>query len=69
MKINELIQNFTIFTTNEEQKILDSLKEPCYIEIFNERDRTVIESLIRKSLVTKIVSRSGVIVKQNDKTQ
>ena len=67
MKINEILTSFTIFTTNEEQKVLDKLKEPCYIEIFNERDRTIIENLVRKSLATKIVYRGGVMVKQNDR--
>jgi hypothetical protein len=68
MKINELIQNFTIFTTNEENAVLDKLTEPCYIENFNERDRTVIENLIRKSLVTKIIHHGGVMIKQNGKS-
>lgn len=66
MKINELLQSFTIYTTNEEKEVLDKLKEPCYIELFNERDRTIIESLVRKSLVSKIIHRSGVMVKQNE---
>jgi hypothetical protein len=54
MKINELISNFTIFTSLEEDSMLERLQSVSYLNSFNERDRFIIEGLIRKSLVIKI---------------
>lgn len=54
MKINELIQNFKVYTTNEEAKLLKKLTHAVPLSSFSERDRFIIESLIRKSLVIKI---------------
>lgn len=66
MKINELISNFTIFTTNEERSILDKLDNPCYYENFNERERQVLENLRKKSLVSKYKLHGGTMVKRNE---
>jgi hypothetical protein len=66
MKINELISNFTIFTTNEEQVVLDKLQAPCYYETFNERERRVIEGLVQKSMCSKFVKHGGMMVKRNE---
>lgn len=68
MKINELINGFTIFVTNEERTVLDKISKPCYIETFNEREQTMIENLIRKSLLTKIVYQGDIVVKPNEKS-
>jgi hypothetical protein len=54
MKINELVGQFHIWTTNEERKMLERLNYPCYINSFPEHEQFVIEGLIRKSLVIKI---------------
>lgn len=54
MKINELISNFTIFTSIEEDSMLERLQSVSYLNSFSERDRFIIEGLIRKSLVIKI---------------
>lgn len=54
MKINELIDNFEIWTTNEEAKLLQKLKTPVKISQLNEREQFQVQSMIRKSLVTKI---------------
>lgn len=61
MKLNELILDFTIATTNEEQDILDKMSGVTPIEAFDERDRFIIENLIRKSLVSK-VKHNGIIM-------
>ena len=53
MKITELIDNFEIFTTNEENKILQKLKNPVNLKSINDHDKVKIENLIRKDLVTK----------------
>jgi hypothetical protein len=54
MKVNELINNFDIFVTNEERKFLDMLKEPVYYKSLTERERFLADNLIRKSLVSRI---------------
>lgn len=54
MKINELVGDFNIYTTNEEASLLKKLVSPAYLSSFNERDRFIIEGMIRKSLVIKI---------------
>ena len=54
MKINELLNGFTIFTSREEELVLEKLHAMSYLSSFNERDRFIIEGLIRKSLVIKI---------------
>ncbi len=54
MKLNELVKEFEIYTSNEEKKILKKLNYPQYLSSFSERDQFTIEGLIRKSLVIKI---------------
>jgi hypothetical protein len=54
MKINELIGNFIIWTTREEDVMLRRLESVSYLNSFNEHDQFIIEGLIRKSLVIKI---------------
>jgi len=66
MKINELIGDFEIFVTNEEQELLEKLEEIRPIEFYDERERFVIENLIRKSLITKISRNNSYMVVRND---
>lgn len=54
MKINELIKEFDVYTSNEEKRVLEQLKHVRPLNSFNERDQFTIESLIRKSLVIKV---------------
>jgi hypothetical protein len=54
MKINELISDFKIFTSREEEALLERLNTMVYLNSFSERDRFTIEGMIRKSLVIKI---------------
>ena len=54
MKINDLIDNFEIWTTNEEAKLLERLKKPVKLRQLSEQDQFKIQAMIRKSLVTKI---------------
>jgi hypothetical protein len=54
MKMNELVGEFNIYTSNEEARVLMKLGTPAYLNSFSERERFVIEGLIRKSLVIKI---------------
>lgn len=54
MKVNELINDFDIFVTNEERIVLDMLQEPVYYTTLTERQRNLVDSLVRKSLVTRM---------------
>lgn len=54
MKINELLQGFSIYTSNEEALMLEKLQEPALLHSFSEREQVIIEGMIRKSLVIKI---------------
>lgn len=65
MKLNDLISHFEIQTTNEETELLDKIKDVMIPEQFTEREQTVIENLIRKSLITKIVENDKVYLVKN----
>ena len=66
MKINELIKGFTVFTTNEERAILESMNDLTPLSSFDERERVIISDLVRKSLITKIVYNNQIMVKKNE---
>ena len=65
MRINELITEFTIQTSNEEKDILGKLKSAKNLDTFMERDQEVINQLIRKSLVRKIEQDNDTMVVAN----
>jgi hypothetical protein len=67
MKINELIDNFEIWTTNEERSLLKKLSSPVKISQLSEQDQFKVQTLIRKSLVTKIGMDDPSVV-ANEKT-
>lgn len=54
MKINELLGNIEVYTSNAEKQMLEQLKVARPLKSFNERDQFTIEGLVRKSLVIKI---------------
>jgi len=54
MKINELIKDFEVYTSNDEKRMLEQLTHVRPLSSFSERDQFTIESLIRKSLVIKV---------------
>jgi len=66
MKLNELIGSFDIYTTNEEQQELTQLEGMVPFGSFNERQQVIINNLIRKSLVSKIRSKEGIMVARNE---
>ncbi len=61
MKINDLVGEFTVQTSNEEKEVLAKVQNPLLMNSFPEREQFVIEGLIRKALITK-VNRNGMIV-------
>jgi len=69
MKINELIQDFVIQTSNEEKAMLNKLKEMKDIEHFMEREQEVIRNLINKSLVRRIERDDKTMVVANGSTK
>lgn len=66
MKLNELIENFTIYTTNEEKQVLSKIDDMMSIDTFTEREQTIIENLIRKSLVSKVQRQGSTLVMANE---
>lgn len=54
MKINELISDFEIWTTNEEKDLLEKLQHPIKLASLTEQEQYKVQVMIRKSLVTKI---------------
>ena len=69
MKINELIQDFVIQTSNEEKAMLNKLKEMKNIDNFMEREQEVIRNLINKSLVRRIERDNNTMVVANGSTK
>ena len=68
MKLNELISQFEIFMSNEEEQVYNKLDEPTPLYTYTSREQTLIENLTRKSLVSKIRQNDIVLVVKNDQT-
>jgi hypothetical protein len=62
MKVNELIQSFEIWTTNEEKKLLKKLQSPVKLSSLHEDEQFKVEAMIRKSLVTKVGMKDPTVV-------
>lgn len=67
MKINELLGEFGIYTTNEEGALLKKLQEPIKLRQLSEHDQVIVQGMIRKSLITKIGHKDPTVV-ANEKT-
>ena len=57
-----ILDDFTIWTTNEERQILKKLKEPVRLSSLSEHDQFKIQAMIRKSLITKIGFKDPMVV-------
>tara|TARA_R110000851_G_scaffold37714_3_gene97235 strand:+ start:584 stop:796 length:213 start_codon:yes stop_codon:yes gene_type:complete len=66
MKLNELIQSFSIALSNEEAEVLDKVNPVQPSQGFSPREQVIIENLIRKSLVSKVLRDNIVMVVQNE---
>jgi len=66
MKLNELIDSFDIYMTNEEEEEFTQLEGMVPLASLSERQQVIINNLIRKSLVSKIRSNKGIMVARND---
>lgn len=65
MKINELIQTFEIWMSNEEREVLERLERPQMLAAFNEREQVIIRNLHHKSLVSKVANNGCTFVVKN----
>lgn len=63
MKINDMVEGFEIYTSNEEKEFLDRITQPVKMSTLTERDYVVAENLIRKSLLIKVGFQDPSIVK------
>lgn len=67
MKVNDLISDFEIWTTNEEADLLKRLEEPTKLRHLSEQDQFRVQAMIRKSLVTKVGFNDNPYVVANEK--
>lgn len=65
MKLNELISSFTIQVSNEENEIYEKIDRATPLSVFSEREQFVIQNLIRKSLVSKVIVNGQTVVVKN----
>lgn len=66
MKLNELIKDFSIYLTNEEKSLLEDVNGLIPLSSFQEREQVIINNLIRKSVVSKVIYNNQVMVMPND---
>jgi len=62
MKIEELLENLEIWTTNEEAKILKKLKNPVPFNTLSSYDKVKVEYMIKKGLVEKTGFKNPTVV-------
>jgi len=65
---HRIIDDFTIWTTNEEAQLLEKLQKPVRLSQLAEHEQFRIQAMIRKSLVTKIGMEDPMVV-ANEKTK
>lgn len=65
MKVNEFVKNLDVWTSQEEKKLLETINEPKILANFDEREKTIIDSLIRKSLLIKVQGKHSSYVYPN----
>ena len=66
MKLNELVTDFSIYLTNEEKSLLEEVNGLIPLSVFQERQQVIIDNLIRKSVVSKVIYNGQVMVMPND---
>ena len=58
----DLLSGFYIWTTREEDALLERLKDPIKLSQLSEHDQFKVQALIRKSLVTKVGMQDPTVV-------
>ena len=66
MKLNDLIGNFEIALNNEEKQLLRRLDGVIKPEQFTEREQTIVDNMVRKSVVSKIIHKGNVYLVKNE---
>lgn len=66
MKLNDLITDFEIALSNEEKGVLRKIDGVMIPEQFTEREQRIIENMIRKSVVTKIIHKGKMYLVKNE---
>jgi len=65
MRIIDIVDE--IYMTNEEKALLETIDDVRPLGSFPEREQTIINNLIRKSIISKVQTQSGtVVVIRND---
>jgi hypothetical protein len=60
MRIIDIVDD--IYMTNEEKALLETINDVRPLGSFPEREQTIINNLIRKSIISKVQTQSGTIV-------
>ena len=60
MRIIDIVDE--IYMTNEEKALLETIDDVRPLGSFLEREQTIINNLIRKSIISKVQTQSGTIV-------
>jgi len=60
MRIIDIVDE--IYMTNEERSLLETIDSVRPLGSFPEREQTIINNLIRKSIISKVQTQSGTIV-------
>ena len=64
---HRIIDDFTIWTTNEEAQLLEKLQQPIRLSQLAEHEQFRIQAMIRKSLLTKIGEKDPSVVANEKK--
>lgn len=62
-----ILDDFSIWTTNEEKEILKKLTKPVKLAQLSEQEQFRIQTMIRKSLITKIGQKNPSVVANEQK--
>jgi hypothetical protein len=66
MKLNDLITDFKIALSNEETQLLRRFSGVMQPDQFTEREKRIIENMVRKSVVSKIVHKGKTYLVKNE---
>lgn len=62
-----ILDDFSVWTTNEEREILKKLTKPVKLAQLSEQEQFRIQAMIRKSLITKIGQNNPSVVANEQK--
>ena len=65
MRIHELLDNFEIYVTNEEQQLLNKLEDLTVVDTLQPREQWVTQNLLRKNLVKRYTREGQTFVVKN----